>query len=38
MDTYIEKMQQFREAVASYDEAALRQLIEDANKIKRIIR
>ena len=38
MDTYIEKMQQFRDAVASYDEAALRQLIEDANKIKRIIR
>ena len=38
MDTYIEKMQQFREAVASYDEDALRKLIEDANKIKRIIR
>ena len=35
---YIEKMQQFREAVASYDEDALRKLIEDANKIKRIIR
>lgn len=38
MDTYIEKMQQFRDAVASYDEEALRKLIEDANKIKRIIR
>ena len=38
MDTYIEKMKQFREAVASYDEDALRKLIEDANKIKRIIR
>ena len=38
MDTYIEKMQQFRDAVASYDEDALRKLIEDANKIKRIIR
>ncbi|MBR4595874.1 MAG: prephenate dehydrogenase/arogenate dehydrogenase family protein [Bacteroidales bacterium] len=38
MDTYIEKMKQFRDAVASYDEDALRKLIEDANKIKRIIR
>ncbi|MBQ7272431.1 MAG: prephenate dehydrogenase/arogenate dehydrogenase family protein [Bacteroidales bacterium] len=38
MDTYIEKMQQFRDAVASYDEEALRKLIEDANRIKRIIR
>ena len=38
METYIEKMQQFRDAVASYDEEALRKLIEDANKIKRIIR
>ena len=38
MDTYIDKMKQFRDAVASYDEAALRKLIEDANKIKRIIR
>ena len=38
MDTYIEKMQQFRDAVASYDEDAPRKLIEDANKIKRIIR
>ena len=38
MDTYIEKMQQFRDAVASYDEDALRKLIDDANKIKRIIR
>ena len=38
MDNHNEKMQQFREAVASYDEDALRKLIEDANKIKRIIR
>ncbi|MBQ9410354.1 MAG: prephenate dehydrogenase [Bacteroidales bacterium] len=38
MDTYIEKMRQFRDAVDSYDEATLRKLIEDANKIKRIIR
>ena len=38
MDTYIDKMRQFRDAVDSYDEDALRRLIEDANKIKRIIR
>ena len=38
MDTYIDKMQQFREAVAGYDEATLRQLIEEANRIKKIIR
>ena len=38
MDTYIEKMQQFREAVADYDEARIRQLIEQANRIKKIIR
>ena len=38
MDTYIEKMQQFRDAVASYDEDALRKLIEEANRIKKIIR
>ena len=38
MDTYIEKMQAFREAVAGYDEAAIRSLIEEANRIKKIIR
>ncbi len=38
MDTYIEKMQAFREAIADGDEEAVRGLIEDANKIKRIIR
>ena len=38
MDTYIEKMSAFREAVASYDEARLRELIEEANRIKKIIR
>ena len=38
MDTYIDKMKQFRDAVASYDEEALRKLIEDANRIKKIIR
>ena len=38
MDTYIDKMQQFRTAVANYDEETLRKLIEEANKIKKIIR
>ena len=38
MDTYIEKMQAFREAVATYDEARIRELIQEANKIKKIIR
>ena len=38
MDTYIEKMLAFREALASDDEDAVRNLIEEANKIRRIIR
>jgi len=38
MDTYIEKMKQFREALATYDEASIRELIVEANKIKKIIR
>ncbi len=38
MDTYIEKMQAFREAIAEGDEDGVRNLIEEANKIKRIIR
>ena len=38
MDTYIDKMQQFRQAVADYDEARIRELIEEANRIKKIIR
>ncbi len=38
MDTYISKMQQFRDAVASYDENTIRELIQQANKIKKIIR
>ena len=38
MDTYIEKMQAFRQALASDDEDAVRDLIEEANKIRRIIR
>ena len=38
MDTYLEKMQAFREAVATYDEARIRELITEANRIKKIIR
>ena len=38
MDTYIEKMYEFRQAVEDYDEEKIRQLIEDANRIKKIIR
>lgn len=38
MDTYIEKMKTFRQAIAEGDEDAVRELIEDANRIRRIIR
>lgn len=38
IDTYIEKMQEIRDAVFSYDEARLRELIAEANRIKRILR
>ena len=38
MDTYIEKMKAFRDAVAADDEAKIRELIEEANKIKKILR
>ena len=38
MDTYIEKMQAFRQSLAADDEDAVRDLIEEANKIRRIIR
>ncbi len=38
IDTYIDNMNQFKEAIANYDEEKVRTLIEDANKIKRIIR
>ena len=33
-----QKMKEFRDAIADYDEAKIRQLIESANSIKRIIR
>lgn len=38
MDTYIEKMKAFRQAIADDDEEAVRALIEEANRIRRIIR
>lgn len=38
IDTYVEKMKAFRKAIAEYDEEGIRELIEDANRIKRIIR
>lgn len=38
MDTYIEKMMAFRRAIEDFDEKGVRTLIEDANRIKRIIR
>ena len=38
MDTYIDKMNQFRDAVAAYDEDRIRELILEANRIKKIIR
>ena len=38
IDTYIGKMKQFRDAIADDDEDSVRSLIEDANRIKRIIR
>ena len=38
MDTYIEKMNAFRQAIADGDEDAIRSLIEEANRIRRIIR
>lgn len=38
IDTYIDKMKEFREAISDYDSDHIRELIEDANKIRRIIR
>ena len=38
MDTYIEKMMAFRNAIEDGDEDQVRSLIEDANRIRRIIR
>ena len=38
IDTYIEKMQEFRDAIANYDQDRVRDLIGKANRIKKIIR
>ena len=38
MDTYIEKMNAFRQAIADGDDAKVHDLIQDANRIRRIIR
>lgn len=38
IDTYINKMQQFRDAICDNDADAIRALIEEGNKIKRILR
>ena len=38
IDTYLDKMQQLRQAIADYDEAGTDRLIRDANRIKKIIR
>lgn len=38
IDTYIEKMKAFREAIAEYDQDQIRSLIEEANRIKKILR
>ena len=38
IDTYIDKMQAFRTAIEEGDEDAIRGLIEESNKIRRIIR
>ncbi len=38
MDAYMDKLQQFKTAMEQGDEAALRQLIDEANRIKRFLR
>ena len=38
VDTYIQKMNLFRDAIDSFDEDAVRELISEANRIKKIIR
>ena len=38
IDTYIDKMKEFRTAIDAYDSDRIRELIEEGNKIKRIIR
>ena len=38
IDTYLDKMKSFRDAIADYDEERIRALIEEANRIRKIIR
>ena len=38
IDTYLEKMKSFRDAIDSFDEDQIRDLILEANRIKKIIR
>lgn len=38
LDTYIEKLQEFKKCISEYDEIGVKNLIDNANKIKRIIR
>ncbi len=38
LDAYMEKLEQFKKAITENDEAALHRLIDDANRIKRILR
>lgn len=38
MDTYLDKLKAFRDAIEDGDEEAVRELIQDANRIRRIIR
>lgn len=38
IDTYIDKMNQFREAIAEYDSKKIESLIHEANRIKKILR
>ena len=38
IDTYIDKMSSFRDAIADFDEDRIRELIEEANRIRKIIR
>ena len=38
VDAYVEKVQEFREAIDQFDEQKVRALIDEANRIKKIIR
>ncbi|MGN0201754.1 MAG: prephenate dehydrogenase [Candidatus Cryptobacteroides sp.] len=38
IDTYLDKMKSFRDAIADYDEEKIESLIKEANRIKKIIR